>query len=119
MAGEDRFHIKGLGPGDIALLRNVADEAAGNAVKRTFVAMGLDPEEPLVAQEIFAGLRKMFDDKHLPADMAWVRKSRKLSQGMIGKAVMTTIGAGVLGLIHAAWTGAQSLIGNGAQPPHP
>jgi hypothetical protein len=45
--GESNIYIDGLKHGDISLLKAVASEAAEQAVQKTFIAMGLDPEHRL------------------------------------------------------------------------
>lgn len=58
-------------------IHQIADEAAGAAVKRTFTALGIDIED---ADEI----------RHFQANMAWVWRFRRLSE-KVGTAVILTI----------------------------
>jgi hypothetical protein len=103
MTEESRINIGDLKPGDIALLRDVAESAAEKAVNKTFIAMGLDPSEPLKAQRDFNFLRDLVHDKELSADMNFLRRSRKRSEGIVGKVIMTAVGLAVIGALHATW----------------
>jgi hypothetical protein len=100
---ESRINIGDLKPGDVALLRDVAESAAEKAVNKTFIAMGLDPSEPLSAQRDFNFLRGLVHDDELRSDMDYLRRVRKRSEGMAGKAINTAIGLAVLGSLHAIW----------------
>lgn len=111
---EDRIKIGNLSPGDAALLKNLAEEAAEKAVNKCFVAMGLDPKDPIRSQEDFTLMRYVGDkirDPEFKDDLNWVRRSRKRGEGIIGKALATAVGLSVLGGAHAIWTGIQSMIG--------
>lgn len=112
--GENRIHLGNLGPGDIALLKQVADEAAERAVERMFTAMGLNYHDPLQSQRDFAILRdlsdKVIDDEYRD-DMSWVRKTRTRMSGMLGKAILTAVGIAVLGAAHTLYAGAVSILG--------
>lgn len=91
----DRIVIGDLSPGDIALLKNIADEAAERTVHRFSTAMGLDPHDPMTAQR----------------DMQWVRKTRERYEGIHGKAIMTVLGIAVLSAIQALWVGVKTMVG--------
>lgn len=111
---DGRIHIGDLKPGDVALLRDVAEQAAEQAVKKAFTAMGLDPREPIQAQRDFAFLREMgrrVHDGEFTADLEWLRRSRKRSEGLVGKMLATALGVAVLGAIHALWVGIQTMMG--------
>ena len=58
---ENRIHLGNLGPGDVALLKQVADEAAKQAVKEAFLVMGLDLMAPIESQRAFVTLRDITD----------------------------------------------------------
>src|ERR1700742_798657 len=97
MSEQSRSFIGDLKPGDVALLRDVAEAAAEKAVNKTFIAMGLDPSEPLKAQRDFNFLRDLVHDDELTADMNWLRRSRVRSEGIIGKVITTAFGLAVIG----------------------
>lgn len=94
---ESRINVGDLKPGDIALLKDVADQAAELAVKRTFITLGLDPNEPIAAQR----------------DLAWLRATRERSEGIWGKIIVGLVGVGVVGATSAFWIGFQTVIGRG------
>jgi hypothetical protein len=110
MTQESRIHIEGLKPGDVALLRDVAESAAESAVHKTFIAMGLDPSAPLKAQRDFSFLRDLVHDNELEADMNWLRRRRKQSEGITGKVILTAVGLAVIGAINAIWEYARAVL---------
>lgn len=115
-ATEDRLHIGNLGPGDIALLRNVADEAAEKSVCGMLTAIGLDPKNPIESQACFVRLREMVADPESRADNDWTRRTRRLTQGILGKGIMTAVALGVAGGCKAAWAAFVSAVVT--VPPH-
>ena len=112
MAG-DRMDSARLSPGDVALLRDLAESAAEKAVSKTFLAMGLDVNDPISAQRDFGVLRdmtSMLKDDEFHRDLEWTRRTRKLHDGMVGKIVYSSIGLAVLGAANALWTGIKALM---------
>lgn len=110
---EDRIHLNNLGPGDVALLKDIAEAAADKAVAKTFLAMGLDTNSPLAAQRDFSVLRDIAEnvrDDAFRSDMDWVRKTRTRMDGIIGKVIFTAVGLAVLGALNAAWTGFKQVL---------
>lgn len=90
MADEvSRINIEGLKPADIALLKDVAEAAAENAVKKTMIAMGLDPGRPLDAQ----------------ADMVWLRATRERCEAAAGRTLFIVIGMVAAAGVAALWVG--------------
>lgn len=109
----DRIRIGQLSPGDTALLRDLAEAAAEKAVHKVFVTMGLDPANPIKAQEDFSVMRYVGDKIRDPAfkdDLAWVRRSRLRGEGIVGKAMATAVGIAVLGGAHAIWSGLKGIV---------
>jgi hypothetical protein len=94
---ESRIHVEGLKPADVALLKNVASEAAEQAVNKTLVAMGFDPSRPFEAQK----------------DAQWIRATRERCEGTVGKAVLTIVGLLILGGCTALWTGFKAMLPGG------
>lgn len=86
---DSRIHIDGLKPADVALLKQVASEAATQAVTQTLTAMGLDPNKPFDAQK----------------DMLWLRSTRERCEGISAKAILTVIGLLVAAGLAAFWAG--------------
>jgi hypothetical protein len=91
---ESRIHIGDLRPADIALLKSVASEAAGQAVKDMLTALGIDPSKPFDAQK----------------DMQWLRSTRERCEGISAKAVLTVIGLLVAAALAALWAGFKSYL---------
>jgi hypothetical protein len=112
-AGEECSFVRGLKPSDVALLQSLASETAEKTASRMLLKLGLDPDDPLPTQAIFAVLR---DHKGLGEDLTWVRRTRERNQGFVGKAIYTMIGVSVLGAIQALYTGAATLIGHPIPP---
>lgn len=114
MAPENRIYLGSLGPGDIALLKQVAEEAADRAIQRTFTAMGIDFNDPISSQRDFAILRgfseKVLEDEAL-ADLAWVRLTRQRMSGIVGKGFLTAVAIAVVGAAHTLYAGAMSILG--------
>lgn len=104
-----RVFMDGLKPGDVALLRDVAELAAENAVRNAFTKMGLDPEQPIKAQRDFNFLRDLVHNEEFGADMDWLRRARQRSEGMSGKVWVTLVGLSVVGAWHALWAGIVAL----------
>ena len=91
---DSRIQIDGLKPADVALLKGVAAEAAEQAVSKTLIAMGLNPEEPFKAQQ----------------DMVWLRATRERCEGAGAKAFAVLIGLLVVGIVMTWWTGFKTLL---------
>ena len=84
-------------------------EATGRAIVReTLLAIGIDVDNPIEAQEDFAVMRavgKLAMDPEFRKDIEHARKWRKAVEQMETKGLLTAvavIGAGALGLIWAA-----------------
>lgn len=91
----ENVHIGEMSPGTVALLKNIADEAAERTVRRFSTAMGIDPDDPMRAQR----------------NMAFLDKARERWEGATGKVFLTVLGVAVLGAMHAAWAGFKSIVG--------
>lgn len=106
-----RVHIGEMSPGTVALLRDVAEEASEKTCRRWFEAMGLDPNNKIESQAMFSVLRDLpatIRDPDYKADRDWLRRTRKLSEGAFGKAILTAVGVGVVGALHTLWKGLQA-----------
>jgi hypothetical protein len=88
------IHVDGLKQSEVALLKQVSDEAANKAVRQMMTVMGFDPDKPLEAQR----------------DMAWVRSSRKRDEGIWNKIIVLLVGVGVVGMTSAFWIGFTHMI---------
>lgn len=109
----EKIHGYDLSPGDLAMMRDIAEAAAKETVKAMFETMGLDPKQPIVSQRYFNVLRELTDneddDEH-QADLAWVRRSRQLTDGMFGKGLIVAMTIAVGGALHTFWVGLQKVI---------
>ena len=72
---DEHFQVRGLKPSDVSLLQRVAEEAAERAVKKTFLVMGVDPENPMESQ----------------ADFVFLRATRLRCQGVGGKVIAAVL----------------------------
>lgn len=114
--GDPRNHVGRLQPGDIALMKDIADATAKEVSKAMFTAMGLDTTKPIEAQQTFAALRRIAERMDSPdrqADDDWVRRWRPRTEGAFGKvfaAIITlcTVGAGT-----SIVAGARTLLSKG------
>jgi hypothetical protein len=109
----DRIRIGDLGPGDVALLKNIATEAADQAVRKWFMVMGLDVEDPIAAQDDFGMLREMtkkLKEDAFHQDLRWLRSARVRAEGITGKALIGAVGVAVLGAMQAMWVGLKSML---------
>lgn len=121
MSGEEtRIHLNGMTPGELALLRDIAEVVAEKTVEKTLTAIGLEPTDPIASQALFGALRKIATDAADPEkfkDDEWTRRWRTLTQGAFGKAFITAIGLAVYGGLHALWSGIKAIMPSGP-PPH-
>lgn len=110
---EDRIKIGDLSPGDVALLKDVAEAAAEKAVQKCLVAVGINPHDPIKTQEEFSIMRYVGDKVQTPEfkeDLAWLRSTRLRSQGVFGKAILTAVAIAVAGGINAFVQGLKALL---------
>jgi hypothetical protein len=84
----------GLQPTDVALLKQVADEAAQQAVHKTLTAMGLDPTKPFDAQ----------------ADMQFLRSTRERCEKGGWQAFLIIMGLTVAGAATMMWQGFKAAV---------
>lgn len=113
-ADHKNVFVGNLGPGDVALLKQVADEAAKKAVHDAFMVMGLDIDEPIISQRDFAILRELstnVSSQEFRSDLIWVRHTRLRMEGFFGKAMLTAVGVAVAGAMHSLWLGVATLLG--------
>lgn len=116
---EGLLYIGDMSPATIALLKQVSDESAQKAVDRTFEKMGLNTNDPFASQTLFVMLREVFDEKNeFREDLVFLRRTRRLTQGGVGKAIFTSIGVVMAGTIYTLWNGFLSMFGTIKTPPH-
>lgn len=109
MMREENGHIPPLQPRDVALMKQVATEAADSSVKSFARLMGMNPDDPLNSQTIFSKLR----DPETPSDLDWARRTRKKYE-RFGAAVLVAIAAGFASALYGAWAVAASYLKAGA-----
>ncbi len=114
MAGEEgEYHIAGMTPGVVAMLKKVAEESAKKTMEDSLKLVGIDITDPIRAQEDFALLRKLSalaDDEDTIADRLWVRKTRKRKEGLPGKIETVLIGAMILNGCYVVWLGLKAVL---------
>lgn len=116
MEEESRIHIEGLSPAHVALLKQVAQEAAekaaNGAVRGTLTALGIDVNNPISSQELFVAMRERAEEDKDPeflADKRWVRRTRGITEGAFGKAIVTAVGVSIAGALHSIYIGIQTM----------
>jgi hypothetical protein len=85
-----------------ALVRQMADESAERAVKRTLTALGIDHNRPLEVQKDLAALRELRElvtDGEYQKDMVHLRTWRRTMDQVKSKGIMTAIGFFVIGFV--------------------
>lgn len=107
---DHNIHIGEISPAIVALLRNVAEEAASKSGRTILVGLGLNPDNPIESQACFVRLREMVADPESRADQDWTKRSRRLTQGAFGKAIFTAVSLGVIAGMQFVWTGAKTAL---------
>lgn len=95
------------------VIRQVADQAARQAIKDVLTALGIDPDNPIEAQRDMATLRLMRDtlvDEDYQRDMLHLRRWRKSMDSVADKGTLAIVGALTSGLLAALWLGLQELL---------
>lgn len=95
------------------VIRQVADQAARQAIKDVLTALGIDPDNPIEAQRDMATLRLMRDtlvDEDYQRDMLHLRRWRKSMDSVTDKGTLAIVGALTSGLLAALWLGLQELL---------
>jgi hypothetical protein len=91
---ERRIRVDNLTPADVALLKQIADEAAAKAVHQFAIRMGIDPDDPRSSQ----------------ADQQFLRATRERCEQAGFKAVLTLIGILVAGGAGMLWLGFKAMV---------
>src|SRR5262245_35946115 len=104
----ERVHVPPYDHATLALFTRLSDASATEAVRKWSITMGLDPAQPIAAQEMFAGLRKlaaMANDPEAKADAEFLRRFRLLWQGMGGKLVLAAATLLLTQALYLVWRG--------------
>lgn len=78
-----------------ALMRSMAQEAADEAVKRTLLTLGIDPDNPIQAQRDMATLRELrelVESEEFQKDLLHLRRWRKTMDGVERKGILAALG---------------------------
>lgn len=85
---------------DEARLKQLASEAADEAVKRTLIGLGIDHEHPLEAQRDMAALREIrsiIEDPETQKDLQHLRNWRKAMDSVQSRGIIGALGLMALG----------------------
>jgi len=91
-----------------ALMRELAEESAEKAVRRTLTALGIDHENPLEVQKDLAALRELrmlTSDVDFQKDMLHLRKWRKTMDSVENRGVFAALGMAIIGGLALIITG--------------
>lgn len=97
-----------------AVLEQIANSAARQAVRDTLVTLGVDPANPITSQRDFAALAEMrglLEDKEFQADLAHLRKWRQTVDGVQNKSMLAVVGVLVSGFVGLLVMGFQAWVG--------
>lgn len=90
------------------VIRQVADQAARQAVTEVLTALGLDPKNPIEAQRDMATLRLMRDtivDEDYQRDMLHLRRWRRAMDSVQDKSLTAAAGILTSGILAALYLG--------------
>ncbi|MBB5277777.1 hypothetical protein HNR26_003866 [Rhizobium rosettiformans] len=93
-------------------MKQIATEAAKEAVTETFLLLGIDVTSPLEVQRDMAALRVLSsrsDDPEVGRDMTYLRELRLTSESIKSKTLLSFVGILVAGLVSAIVVGAKSI----------
>lgn len=77
-----------------ALMQQMADDAAGKAVRHTFVTLGMNPDAPIEAQRDMAALRELrglVESEDFQKDLIHLRRWRKTIDSVESKGVLAVV----------------------------
>ena len=83
-----------------ALMKSIATKAAEEAVAKTLVSLGIDPQNPIEAQRNMQALeeiRKNMEDREYLADQVHLRNWRKTMNNIEGKGLLAVSGLLIFG----------------------
>jgi len=94
------------------IMKQVATEAAKEAVAELFLKLGLDISNPIEVQRDMAALRAVserINDPEMLNDMTYLRELRVTSESIKSKTLLTLVGIVVAGICSALVLGIKSL----------
>lgn len=98
----------------IARMTGVAEVAAEKAVWKTLIAIGINPADPIKAQEDFAIMREvgtLARNSEFRKDLEHTRKWRLAVESATSKGMLTMLGIIVSGAAGALWLGIKAALG--------
>lgn len=84
------------------LMKEIAREAATEAVRETLTAVGIDPNNPLEGQRNSVALvqmRRSWESDDFQADLAFTRRLRVATETAKGHSIRVVVGAVVLAVL--------------------
>ena len=90
------------------LVKDVAEEAATEAVQRTLLTLGVDVTDPIEAQKDMSALRELralVEDEDFRKDLAHLRRWRLHMNSIESKGLLAALGLFVMGFIAFMWYG--------------
>lgn len=97
-----------------ALMKEIATEAAEEAVHRTLMTMGIDSSDPIEAQKDMMALRELrelIDDPEFQKDMMHLRRWRLNMNSIESKGFLAACGMAITGFIAFILYAFQSRLG--------
>ena len=91
-----------------ALMREIAEESADKAVRRTLTALGIDHENPIEVQKDLASLRELrvlTADEDFQRDMLHLRRWRKTMDAVESRGILAATGMVIIGGVALILTG--------------
>lgn len=97
-----------------ALMREIAKDAAKEAVSQTLVSLGIDTENPIEVQKDLASLRELrriFGDGDMQSDLAHLRAWRIRMEKVEEKGVLMFVTIGIAAVLGMLWLGFRTKLG--------
>lgn len=98
------------------LMKQIAHEAAKEAITELFLKLGIDISNPIEVQKDMQSLRAMthrINDPEVTNDMAYLRELRLTSESIKSKTLLTFVGILVAGLVSTVVVGIKSVFADG------
>lgn len=98
------------------IMEDTAKVAAHEAVRETFVSIGIDTSNPILAQNTFGSLRRLadkFDSDDFKSDLEYLRDLRQSMASIKKKMLLTVAGVITAMAMTAIWAGFLTYLKNG------
>lgn len=96
-----------------ALIKQVAQEAAEQAVSNALTRLGFDDASPIEVQKDMAALREMrglIEDPEVQADLTHLRRWRRTMDAVQSRGVLTVITLLITGAAATFWLGFKNIL---------